>query len=58
MALAILLFMIFAGIEKAPSYGYNGDNPTGGEVYPYAFPQAGTTWVNCMNAVLNITFLW
>lgn len=23
-----------------------------------AFPPAGTTWVACMNAVLNITFLW
>jgi len=58
MGLAVLLFLIFAGIEPAPLVGYNGDYPTDGKVYTYAFPLAGTTWVNCMNAVLNITFLW
>lgn len=58
MAIAILLFLIFAGIEAAPLYGYNGDYPTDGLVRTYAFPLPGTTWVACMNAVLNITFLW
>ncbi|TVY42629.1 N amino acid transport system protein [Lachnellula subtilissima] len=58
MAIAILLFMVFAGIEDAPLYGYFGDFPTDGPVRTYAFPLPGTTWVNCMNAVLNITFLW
>ncbi|KAF2494017.1 putative amino acid transporter [Lophium mytilinum] len=58
MGLAILLFLIFAGIEDAPLYGYNGDYPTLGPVKTYAFPPEGTTWVACMNAVLNITFLW
>jgi hypothetical protein len=58
MGLAVLLFLIFAGIEKAPLYGYYGDYPTDGPVRTYAFPLAGTTWVGCMNAVLNITFLW
>jgi hypothetical protein len=58
MALAILLFMIFAGIEKAPLVGYNGNYPTDGLVKTYAFPLPGTTWVNCVNAVLNITLLW
>ena len=58
MGLAILLFLIFAGIEKAPLYGYNGSYPTDGLVKTYAFPLPGTTWVACMNAVLNITFLW
>jgi len=58
MGLAILLFLIFAGIEEAPFYGYNGDYPTDGLVRTYAFPLPGTTWVSCMNAVLNITFLW
>jgi hypothetical protein len=58
MAIAILLFLVFAGVEKAPLVGYNGDYPTDGLVYTYAFPLPGTTWVNCMNAVLNITFLW
>ncbi|KAK7734076.1 hypothetical protein SLS63_004361 [Diaporthe eres] len=58
MGIAILLFLVFAGIEPAPLYGYNGDYPTAGLVKTYAFPPAGTTWVACMNAVLNITFLW
>ncbi|GAM82308.1 hypothetical protein ANO11243_002870 [Dothideomycetidae sp. 11243] len=58
MGVAILLFLIFAGIEKAPGYGYNGTYPKAGPVKTYAFPPSGTTWVNCMNAVLNITFLW
>jgi hypothetical protein len=58
MGIAILLFLVFAGIEDAPLYGYNGDYPTDGLVRTYAFPLPGTTWVNCMNAVLNITFLW
>lgn len=58
MGLAILLFLIFAGIEKNPLYGYNGSYPTDGPVRTYAFPLPGTTWVDCMNAVLNITFLW
>ena len=58
MGLAILLFLIFAGIEEAPLYGYYGDYPTDGPVKTYAFPLDGTTWVGCMNAVLNITFLW
>lgn len=49
MGLAILLFLVFAGIEAAPGTGYNGDYPTDGEVKTYAFPPAGTTWVACMN---------
>ncbi|KAF7191506.1 N amino acid transport system protein [Pseudocercospora fuligena] len=58
MAIAILLFLVFAGVESAPFYGYNGNYPELGEVVTYAFPQKGVTWVACMNAVLNITFLW
>lgn len=58
MGLAILLFLVFVGIEKAPLYGYSGNYPTDGPVKTYAFPLPGTTWVACMNAVLNITFLW
>jgi hypothetical protein len=58
MAISILLFLVFAGTEDAPLYGYLGNYPEAGEVYTYAFPLAGTTWVACMNAVLNITFLW
>lgn len=58
MGIAILLFLIFAGIEDHPLVGYNGDWPTDGPVRTYAFPLPGTTWVACLNAVLNITFLW
>ncbi|OJJ45193.1 hypothetical protein ASPZODRAFT_99043 [Penicilliopsis zonata CBS 506.65] len=58
MGISILLFLVFAGIESAPLYGYDGDYPTAGLVHTYAFPLPGTTWVDCMNAVLNITFLW
>lgn len=58
MGIAILLFLVFAGIEDAPGYGYNGTYPADGPVKTYAFPLPGTTWVACMNAVLNITFLW
>lgn len=58
MGIAILLFLVFSGIEAAPGYGYNGSYPTDGPVQTYAVPIAGTTWVACMNAVLNITFLW
>ncbi|KAF2131228.1 putative amino acid transporter [Dothidotthia symphoricarpi CBS 119687] len=58
MAIAILLFLIFAGTEDHPLYGYNGVYPAAGPVKTYAFPLEGTTWVAAMNAVLNITFLW
>lgn len=58
MALAILLFLIFAGIEDHPGTGYGGAYPKLGPVRTYAFPRPGTTWVDCLNAVLNITFLW
>lgn len=58
MGIAILLFLVFAGIEDAPLYGYGGDYPTLGKVKTYAFPLPGTDFIACMNAVLNITFLW
>ena len=53
MAIAILLFLVFSGIEDAPGYGYNGDYPTDGPVHTYAFPKSGTTFVAAMNAVLK-----
>lgn len=58
MGLAILLFMIFVGIEDHPASGMQGAYPVAGPVKTYAFPQPGTTWIDCVNAVLNITFLW
>lgn len=51
MGIAILLFMIFAGIEAHPSYGYSGDWPKDGKVHTYAFPLPGNNFVSCMNAV-------
>ncbi|KZP07412.1 hypothetical protein FIBSPDRAFT_875502 [Athelia psychrophila] len=59
MAVAILLWMVFAGTEAHPGFGYAGVWPLdGAQVVTRAFPLPGTTWVACMNAVLNITFLW
>lgn len=58
MGIAIILFMVFAGIESNPATGYGGDYPTVGLVATNAFPASTTTWVDCLNAVLNITFLW
>ena len=58
MGLAILLFMIYAGIEDHPAAGMQGAFPKAGPVKTYAFPQPGTTWVDCLNAVLNVGFLW
>lgn len=60
MAIAILLFMIFAGIEDHPLSANSKvyPDPDLGLVKTYAFPLEGTSWVDAMNAVLNITFLW
>jgi len=58
MGIAILLFLVFAGIEDHPGLGYGGAYPKAGPVKTYAFPPSGTTFVAAMNAVLNITFLW
>ncbi|KXG50628.1 Amino acid transporter, transmembrane [Penicillium griseofulvum] len=58
MGIAIILFLVFARIEDGPLHGYKGDYPTDGPVKTYAFPLPGTTWVACLNAVLNIAYLW
>ena len=59
MGLSILLFLIFVGIEDHPGEGYNGKWTPEDPVRTYAFPLAANTgFVACMNAVLNITFLW
>ncbi|KAL1852592.1 hypothetical protein Plec18170_005723 [Paecilomyces lecythidis] len=58
MGMSILLFMIFAGIENHPLVGNTANWPSLGPVRTYAFPLPGTTWVQALNAVLNITFLW
>lgn len=59
MGISILLFLIFAGIESNPAAGYGGAwLKLGDKIYTTAFPADGVSWVDCLNAVLNITFLW
>lgn len=58
MFLAILLFMIFAGKEDHPAGGGTDAWPSLGPVRTYAWPQETTTWTECLNAVLNVAFLW
>ncbi|CEH18139.1 amino acid [Ceraceosorus bombacis] len=59
MGIAIILFLVFAGIEANPLYGYGGTWPAAGDVVrTTAFPPPGTTWVECLQAALNIVFLW
>ncbi|KAF2829503.1 putative amino acid transporter [Ophiobolus disseminans] len=55
---SILLFLIFADIEDAPLYGDRGPYPKLGPVKNYALPLPGVSFVACMNAALNIVFLW
>ncbi|KAJ5515097.1 hypothetical protein N7463_004649 [Penicillium fimorum] len=40
MGIAILLFLVFAGIEEAPLYGYRGNYPTDEMERPQDFPKA------------------
>ncbi|KAJ5179176.1 Amino acid transporter transmembrane [Penicillium capsulatum] len=58
MGISILLFLIFAGVTEAPLFGYKRQLSNDGPVKTYAFPLPSTTWVQCMNVVLTITFLW
>jgi hypothetical protein len=59
MFVAIVLQLVFAGIEDHPASGYGGEWPEmGAAVKTSIFPVEGTTWIQCLNAVLNISFLW
>ncbi|WVF70360.1 hypothetical protein IAT40_005150 [Kwoniella sp. CBS 6097] len=58
MAIAIILSMVYAGIEDAPLYGYGGDYPELGPVSHSIGLPSGVGFVAGLNAVLNITFLW
>jgi len=58
MFVAIVLGMAFAGAEDHPIVGYVGKYPTAGPVAISAFAADGTTFVDGLNAALNITFLW
>ena len=54
MAIAILLSLIYAGIEDAPAYGYGGNYPTQGPVKTYiGLPTPAPGFVNGLNAVLK-----
>lgn len=59
MGIAILLALIFSGIQPHPSAGYGGKYPTLGPVRTAGgFPDPAPKFVPGLNAVLNITFLW
>ncbi|GFZ51702.1 hypothetical protein JCM24511_09470 [Saitozyma sp. JCM 24511] len=59
MGIAIILSLVYAGIEDAPLYGYGGNYPTLGPVTTsIGLPSPAPGFVNGLNAVLNITFLW
>jgi hypothetical protein len=61
MGLAIILSLVYSGIEAHPGKGYGpkGTYPGLGSVVTYAgFPDPDLSFVNGFNAVLNITFLW
>ena len=54
MAIAIILSLVFAGIEAGPLYGYNGDYPTLGPVVTStSLPGGGPGFVPGFNAVLK-----
>jgi len=58
MAIAILLTLIFAGIEDHPGYGYAGNWPTAGAQVVTTVGAMPSTFINGFNAALNITFLF
>ncbi|WWC87430.1 uncharacterized protein L201_002319 [Kwoniella dendrophila CBS 6074] len=58
MAIAIILSMVYAGIEDHPLYGYGGNYPELGPVKTSVGLPGSPGFVNGLNAVLNITFLW
>ncbi|TXT12949.1 hypothetical protein VHUM_01350 [Vanrija humicola] len=61
MGIAILLSLVYVGIEPHPGTGYgkNGTYPGLGEVRTAAgIPGGGVSFVDGVNAMLNITFLW
>ena len=54
MAVAIILSLVFAGIEDAPSYGYGGVYPKLGPVATVAsLPDGGVGFTAGFNAVLK-----
>jgi hypothetical protein len=54
MGIAIILSLVYAGIEDAPLYGYGGNYPTQGPVKTSAgLPDGGPGFVPGLNAVLK-----
>ena len=54
MFIAILLSLIYSGIEDAPLYGYGGNYPTLGPVTTaVGLPDGGPGFVAGLNAVLK-----
>jgi len=54
MAIAIILSLVYAGIEAGPLYGYGGNYPTLGPVATSTgLPGGGPGFVNGFNAVLK-----
>ena len=54
MGIAILLSLIYVGIEDAPLYGYGGNYPTQGPVTTsIGLPNGGSGFVATTNAVLK-----
>lgn len=59
MGIAILLALVFSGIEDHPLAGYGGAWPELGPVRTWGgFPTPQPSFVAGLNAVLNIAFLW
>ena len=54
MFIAIILSLVYAGIEPHPGYGYGGSYPKLGEVETsIGLPGAGPGFVDGLNAVLK-----
>lgn len=53
MAIAIILSLVYAGIEANPLYGYGGNYPTQGPVQTSVGVPGDPGFVNGMNAVLK-----
>jgi hypothetical protein len=53
MAIAIILSMVYAGIEDAPLYGYGGNYPTLGPVKTSVGIPGNPGFINGLNATLK-----
>lgn len=53
MAIAIILSLVYAGIEEHPLYGYGGNYPKQGPVETSVSIPGNPGFVNGMNAVLK-----